>query len=151
VSPDAERFPPQPIRDVFIRHVKQTSGPGKFAIVTLDFERSRHHTFELTLPNNLSLLFAAVDGNYSDNYRSIVGYLDALAEGLRTEFEQVAKEHELIIGTTAILRRIVIHPIDSNDTAFREAGRMAVRTALERALAANEHGPVPGTTGATST
>jgi hypothetical protein len=117
-------FLSQPIRDVQTRYVKQSSGPGAFAIVTVDFEPQRYG-FDLTIPRGVRFDF----DEYGHDYRDVFAYLGALAEGITDE---LGTRPELDVRARVILRRMVIHAVDSNEMAFRHAGRLTARTALER-------------------
>jgi elongation factor G len=117
-------FPSQSIRGVDVRYVKQTSGPGAFAILTVDFEPTTYG-IDLTIPGDVRLEF----GEYDFGYQSVFGYLDGLAWGIT---EELGTRPDLDVRTKVILRRLVLHLVDSNEMAFRHAGRLAARAALER-------------------
>jgi len=104
---------------------------GVFAIVTVDFEpgHGAGNGIELAIPTDVRFVF----GPHGDDhdYRVVFAYLDAFANGMR---EELATEQQITVDAKVILRRMVIHPIDSNEHAFHTAGKMAARTALEHAL-----------------
>jgi hypothetical protein len=135
-----QAFLSQPIRDVEVRYVKQISGPGAFAIVTLDFEPWAYG-FELAIPGDVRLEFSDHDWDYESVFR----YVDALAKGIT---EELGTRPDLDVRTKVILRRMGLHLVDSNEMAFRHAGRLAVRAALERFAAitpgATAPSPAPG-------
>lgn len=121
-------FPSEAIRDVEARYVK-AGACGAFAIASVDFEPawpgSAH--FELVIPGDMRLDLGGID--YQD-YRFVFECIHALADGMTEESEA---RPELEVRARVVLRRIVIHPIDSNSLSFRQAGRLAVRLAFERA------------------
>ena len=118
-----ELFLSQPIRDVEVRYVKHAAC-GAFAIATLDFEPQRYG-FGLDIARGVRL---EVD-EYGQDYRDVFAYVDALAAGIT---EELGTRPDLDVRARAILRRMVINPVDSNEMAFRHAGRLAARAALER-------------------
>ncbi|WP_433178764.1 hypothetical protein [Actinoallomurus sp. CA-150999] len=124
------RFPPHPIRDVEARYVKQTVC-GVFAIVTVDFEpgHGAGSSIELAIPTDVCFVYGPNRGDH--DYRVVFAYLDAFAKGMR---EELAANQPIIMDAKVILRRMVIHEIDSNEHSFHTAGKMAARTAMERAL-----------------
>lgn len=116
-------FLSQPIRDVEARYVRQ-SACGAFAIVTVDFE-PKAYGIELAVPSDVRLDFYG----HAWDYRFVFGCVEALAEGITGE---LGTRPDLDVRTKVILRRMVLHPVDSNEMSFRHAGRLAARTALER-------------------
>ncbi|MER6401035.1 hypothetical protein ABT263_34100 [Kitasatospora sp. NPDC001603] len=122
-------FPPRPLRDVQARHLRQAGGcGGGAAIVTVDFEPCTGPTrFELTLPDDVRFRFGPAGGD--EDYREVFSLLEALDEGLR---EVLAEDGRITVHCRAVLRSMVVHPVDSHPRAFREAGRLAARKALEQ-------------------
>lgn len=51
--------------------------------------------------------------------------------------EVLAGDGRIAVHCRAVLRRVVVHPVDSHDRAFREAGGIAARTALARVFGAS--------------
>jgi hypothetical protein len=121
------KFPIHPIRDIEARYVKYAAC-GVFAIVTVDFEPGQGVGFELALAGDVRFVFGPDGGDCE--YRSVFTYLDELAEGIR---EELAAEKQVLADVKVILRRMVIHPVDSNERSFRAAGKLAARAALEYA------------------
>lgn len=109
------------------RYVKQTAC-GVFAIATVDFEPGRWGGFELAVPEDVRFVFP-VGGDL--DHRCLFPLLDALAAGIREELEA---DRRILIETRAVLRRMVVHEVDSGEHAFRTAGRIAARAALGRAF-----------------
>ncbi|MCO6005630.1 hypothetical protein NE236_11620 [Actinoallomurus purpureus] len=124
------RFPSHPIREVEARYVKQAVC-GVFAVVTVDFEpgHGAGNGIELAIPTDVCFVFGRNGGDH--DYRVVFGYLDAFAKGM---LEELAANQQIIMDAKVILRRMVIHDVDSNERSFHTAGKMAARTALERAL-----------------
>lgn len=127
-------FLSQPIRDVEVRHVMQ-SACGAFAIVTVDFE-PKAYGIELAVPSDVRLDFY----EHAWDYRFVFGCVEALAEGIT---EELGTRPDLDVRTKVILRRMVLHPVDSNEMSFRHAGRLAARTALERLTATTPSATTP--------
>ncbi|SEL85422.1 hypothetical protein [Streptacidiphilus jiangxiensis] len=122
------RFPVEAIRDIHIRHVKQTSC-GPFAIITVDFEPlpSSSTGVRLAVPHDVELGYQG----YVD-HQELFGYLDAIAAGVRAELTAEARTTP---ATRVLVRRIVIHEVDSSERGFRTAGELAAREALKRFVA----------------
>jgi hypothetical protein len=101
------------------------------AKATVDFEPGRGlgNGFELVIPNDVHVDFGPHGGH--EDYKTVFVYLDALAQGMR---DGLAADHRAITDVIVFLRRVVIHPTDSNERAFRAAGQIAARIALQRAF-----------------
>ncbi|WP_460395628.1 hypothetical protein [Actinophytocola sediminis] len=127
-------FLSQPIRDVEVRYVRQ-SACGAFAIATVDFE-PKAYGFELAIPSDVRLEFYEHDWDY----QSVFSYVEALAQGIT---EELGTRPDLDVRVKVILRRMVLHPVDSNEMSFRHVGRLAARTALERFTATTPNATTP--------
>ncbi|MFB7666727.1 hypothetical protein ACFC1R_22715 [Kitasatospora sp. NPDC056138] len=117
------RFPSQPIRDVRILHRKQTSGPGLFADVTLDFE-----------PSGEGFVFEVADALQVDYSfpRELPHFYAALGRGIG---EELARDRApVVVAVRVVLKAVRAHEIDSNELSFLTAGRRAALAALEREL-----------------
>jgi elongation factor G len=101
------------------RHVKQTGGRGQFAVVRMRFKTAAEtaNSFENEV----------VGGSVPKEYISAVekGVDAALAEGYPLGFPFVRVAAELYDGK--------FHEVDSSEMAFKEAARLAVREATEKA------------------
>jgi elongation factor G len=101
------------------RHVKQTGGRGQFAVVRMRFKQAEDtaNTFENEV----------VGGSVPKEYIPAVekGLDAALAEGYPLGFPFVRIAAELYDGK--------FHEVDSSEMAFKEAARLAVREATEKA------------------
>ncbi|MEU1176890.1 elongation factor G [Streptomyces sp. NPDC005820] len=103
------------VSGVVYRHVKQDGGAGQFAHVVLDVE---------ALEEGFEFRSAVVGGRVPQEYVRAVeaGCRDALAEGPLGGHPVTGLRVTLTDGAT--------HVKDSSDTAFRTAGRFALREAL---------------------
>ncbi|GAA0320889.1 hypothetical protein NE235_18360 [Actinoallomurus spadix] len=121
MDPEVETFPPYPIRGVRARYFHQTSCPGDFADVTVDFE-----------PWEEGLTFEVVgSATVEDHFRrDLPGFRAALVEGIREELAE--RVTDVPVALAVVLRHIRVHEVDSRDASFRMAGRVAVREALDR-------------------
>lgn len=120
----------QPIRDVRIRYVKQAAC-GAFAIVTVDFEPTNWNKVHVVISSDVRLDFDGVDQDYD----FVFGCVDGLAKGITDELDT---RPDLDVRVKVVLRRIVFHPVDSNELAFRHAGRLVARAALDRLTATGD-------------
>ena len=120
-TPEPRRFPPAPIRDVHVRHVKQSCAP-RFAEISLDFEPADDgFTFEVAedleadyaTSEDPSPLFAAVAAGAGEQL------------GL--------PEHAFVPATRVVLRRIRTREFGARQLAFKIAGYLAAEQAVERA------------------
>ncbi|MFI9048890.1 hypothetical protein [Streptomyces sp. NPDC053427] len=127
------RFPPQPVREVSIRNVRQTSCSGPFAIVTVDFE---------PLPDD-EVAPVVFDWPVRDRPevrermrawpedQGWVGLLErALEQGVRNALDALPPEIRPAVRCAVTDFRW--HPVDSGEHAFVQAGAMAVREARRR-------------------
>mgnify|MGYP002624082332 CR=1 FL=1 len=102
------------------RHVKQSGGSGQFGIVQVEFE---------PIPEGTGFVFE----------NGIVGgavpkeYIPAVEDGIEKYCEEGGELRLPIVGLTATLVDGKYHDVDSSELAFRAAGRLAIRTALETA------------------
>ncbi|CAM5542003.1 elongation factor G [Streptomyces aurantiogriseus] len=103
------------VSGVVFRHVKQDGGAGQFAHVVLDVE---------PLEDGFDFRSAVVGGRVPQEYVRAVeaGCRDALAEG--------PLGGHTVTGLRVTLTDGATHVKDSSETAFRTAGRFALREAL---------------------
>lgn len=97
---------------------------GMFADVTMDFEPSAAGV-EVSLPDGRRV----ADGGTGSGVP--LSYLARLAEGIRAGL--AAARPDLAIAALVVVRRAQVHPVDSSVAAFRTAGRIAARQALDQA------------------
>jgi elongation factor G len=114
----------RPVPGLVYRHVKQEGGAGQFAHVVLDvapLEESGDG------PEGFAFASAVVGGRVPREFVRAVeaGCRDALAEGPLGGHPVTGVRVTLTDGAT--------HPKDSSETAFRTAGRFALREAFRRA------------------
>ncbi|MER6104602.1 hypothetical protein ABT115_20320 [Streptomyces sp. NPDC001832] len=113
------RFPPYPIRGVRVLHQRQNCAPH-FAQIEVDFEPAvggfafevaRELTVEYEPPEDLPRFFAAV------------------AVGIEEQLS--SPEHGVVIAARVVLRRARADTFGSHELAFKIAGYLAARKALE--------------------
>ncbi|MFJ2738646.1 hypothetical protein ACIO3O_03160 [Streptomyces sp. NPDC087440] len=114
---DALPFPRQPIRDVVATYSRQAGCPGDFAQVTVDFE-----------PWEEGFAFEVAREARIPADPEVANYVAALEEGLRAELTERVPG----CAVAVVLRRLLIHEVDSREGSFRQVGRVAVRVALAR-------------------
>jgi len=102
------------------RHKKQTGGRGQFADVFLRVE-------PLERGEGFEFVDKIVGGAIPKNFISAVekGVLDAMLRGTLTDYPVVDIRVTLYDGAT--------HPVDSSEQAFRMAGQIGMRKAVEQA------------------
>jgi translation elongation factor EF-G len=113
-------FPPRPIRGVRATYAHQTSCPGDFASVTVDFE-----------PGEPGFAFEVAEGAAVEDFsfpEALPGFHAALAEGMREELAELGDG--VTVAVAVVVQAVRVHDIDSRDSSFRMAGRLAVRKAL---------------------
>ncbi|MEU8953262.1 hypothetical protein AB0C93_03045 [Streptomyces sp. NPDC048518] len=120
MTSQAPRFPPYPIRGVRVLHQRQNCAP-QFAEIEVDFEpaaegfvfqTARGLTVEYEPAEDLPLFFAAV------------------AAGIQEQLS--LPEHGIVTATRVVLRRARADAFGSHELAFKIAGYLAARKALER-------------------
>jgi len=121
-----DHFPVEAIRGVRARSAP-AAACGMFADVTVDFEPSAAGV-EVSLPDGLQVM----DGGLGSGVP--LGYLAGRAEGIRAGL--AAARPDLVAAALVVVRRVQVHPVDSSVTAFRAAGRIAARQALDQATRA---------------
>lgn len=114
-------FPARPVRSLRVVHSRQKSCPSDFALIVVDLEPWEEGVeFEvhagLRTPRSLS----ATD---------LAAFTAATEEGLRAELAVLGAE--VPVAVAVVLRALDVHEVDSHAGAFRTAGRLAVRRALE--------------------
>ncbi|MFD8565879.1 hypothetical protein [Streptomyces sp. NPDC059639] len=115
------RFPPHPVRGVQVLHQKQNCAP-QFAQIEVDFEPAAEgFTFEVALE-------APVDHEPSEE---LSRFFAAAAAGIKEQLS--LPEHHIVIAARVVLRRARTDRFGSNNLAFKIAGFLAARQALERA------------------
>ncbi|GIW72743.1 MAG: elongation factor G [Planctomycetota bacterium] len=107
--------------EVEARHVKQTGGHGQFAVARLRFEPLEDAEGEIIFEDTI------VGGAIPREY------IPSVEKGLREVCEQGGEVGFPITRFRAVLHDGKHHPVDSSDLAFQEAGKLAMRLALEAA------------------
>ncbi|MHC4957050.1 MAG: elongation factor G [Planctomycetota bacterium] len=105
--------------DIEGKHVKQSGGRGQFAVVNVKFDIGEENELEWT--------DSVVGGNVPREYINPVrkGIEAALVADRDTGYPYVQVTAELYDGKA--------HSVDSSEMAFQEAGRIALRNAVEKA------------------
>ncbi|MGA5319266.1 hypothetical protein ACPCIU_02415 [Streptomyces seoulensis] len=115
------RFPPYPIRGVRVLHVKQNCAP-QFAEIEVDFEPAAEG-FVFEVARGL-----AVDYEPAED---LPRFFAATAQGIEEQLR--SPEHGVVVATRVVLRRARADTFGSHELAFRIAGHLAAREAMERA------------------
>ncbi|UFR00074.1 hypothetical protein KBP30_02225 [Streptomyces sp. Go40/10] len=114
------RFPPYPIRGVRVLHQKQNCAPH-FAEIEVDFE-----------PAAEGFVFEVAEGLTVDYEpaEALSRFFEAAAVGIEEQLS--LPEHGVVIATRVVLRRARADVFGSHERAFKIAGYLAARKALER-------------------
>ncbi|MFJ9741222.1 hypothetical protein [Streptomyces sp. NPDC101166] len=113
------RFPPYPIRDVCVLHKKQNCAPH-FAEIAVDFEPAAEgFTFEVA--QGLTVEYEPAE--------DLPRFFAAAAAGIEEHLS--LPEHGVVIATRVVLRRARADRFGSHELAFKIAGCLAARKALE--------------------
>jgi elongation factor G len=99
------------------RHVKQSGGRGQFAVVKVRFEAGAS---ERNIEFDSEITGGSVPREYHNSIRA--GIQDIATQGGELRFPMV--------NVRAILTDGQHHEVDSSEMAFREAGKLALRTAM---------------------
>lgn len=115
------RFPPYPIRGVRVRHQKQNCAPH-FAEIEVDFEPAAEG-FVFEVAQGLTVEYEPAE--------DLPRFFAAAAMGIEEQLS--SPEHEAVIATRVVLRRARAHAFGSHELAFKIAGYLAARKALDGA------------------
>jgi len=105
--------------EIEARHVKQTGGRGQFAVAKVRFEPGDQG-------QGVDFVSEIVGGAVPREYHS------AVAAGIRDIAEQGHDLRFPFVNIRAVLTDGKHHEVDSSDMAFREAGKLALRNAIEK-------------------
>ncbi|MER5304622.1 hypothetical protein ABT039_34860 [Streptomyces lasiicapitis] len=114
------RFPPYPIRGVRVLHQKQNCAPH-FAEIAVDFEPAAGG-FVFEVAQGLTVEYEPAE--------DLPRFFAAAAAGIEEQLS--LPEHGIVIATRVVLRRARAHTFGSHELAFKIAGYLAARKALER-------------------
>lgn len=117
--PALPRFPPHPIRGVRVRHQKQNCAP-QFAVIEVDFEPA-DEGFRFEVARELAVEFKPAE--------DLPRFSAAAAAGIEEQLN--VHEGTFMIATRVVLRSAHADPFGSSELAFRVAGYLAARKALE--------------------
>ncbi|MFF9213017.1 MULTISPECIES: hypothetical protein [unclassified Streptomyces] len=115
------RFPPYPIRGVRVLHQRQNCAPH-FAEIEVDFEPAAEG-FVFEVAQGLTVDFEPAE--------ALSRFFAATAVGIEEQLS--SPEHGVVIATRVVLRRARADTFGSHELAFKVAGHLAARKALERA------------------
>jgi len=109
-------------RDIQVegRHVKQSGGRGQFAVVKMRFSRGESD-------RDVEYESQVVGGSVPKEYHRAVG------QGVQDIAETGAELRFPFVNVHAVLYDGKHHEVDSSEMAFREAGRIAMRQAIQKA------------------
>ncbi|WKE68671.1 hypothetical protein [Streptomyces sp. WP-1] len=125
------RFPPHPIRGVRVLHRKQNCAP-QFALIVVDFEPAAEGvSFEAA--EGLTVAYEPAD--------ALPRFFAAAAAGIEEGLS--LPEHGVVAATRVVLREARADTFGSSGLAFKIAGYLAAREALERAARAGSSGAQP--------
>ncbi|WP_433476771.1 hypothetical protein ACQPZP_06745 [Spirillospora sp. CA-142024] len=120
---------PNAVRDVHVKYAKNIGGCGPYAAITVDFEPLLDGMTEFDFVN------------FVDEADLPSEFAEAVADGIRRELlGDVEYEWEKPLpqaGSDALAVQVALtgarwHELDSSERGFRQAGRLAVRAALNQ-------------------
>ncbi|MER8029860.1 hypothetical protein ABTZ78_12950 [Streptomyces bauhiniae] len=114
------RFPPYPIRAVRVLHRKQNCAP-QFADIEVDFEPAAEG-FAFEVAPDLTVDYEPAE--------ALPSFFAAAALGIEEQLR--LPEHGVVVATRVVLRRARADTFGSHELAFKIAGHLAARKALER-------------------
>ncbi|MFD0412310.1 hypothetical protein [Streptomyces sp. NPDC127108] len=114
------RFPPYPIRGVCVLHRKQNCAPH-FAEITVDFEPAADG-FAFEVAPGITVEYEPAE--------DLPRFFAAAAAGIAEQLS--LPEHGVLTATRVVLRRARADRFGSHELAFKIAGFLAARKALER-------------------
>ncbi|MFG2140891.1 hypothetical protein [Streptomyces sp. NPDC048650] len=126
------RFPPEPVRAVFVKIVCQTTCSGSLAIITMDFEPLGEET-----GGPVVFRWPERDRHQNRDPRRDRGiprewlpqeFVEALEQGVRTALDALPPGVRPFVRCTVTDARW--HEVDSSESDFIRAGEMAVEKAL---------------------
>ncbi|MGW3497123.1 hypothetical protein [Streptomyces sp. NPDC001020] len=113
------RFPAYPIRGVRVLHQRQNCAP-QFAMIVVDFEPAVEG-FAFEVAEGLTVEYEPAE--------DLPRFFAAVAEGIKEQLN--LPEHGVAAAIKVVLRQAHAERIGSHELAFRIAGYLAARKALE--------------------
>lgn len=110
------------------RHVRQTSGPGHFAVVTLRLEID-FGPDAVVFVNRLDKRDLAAETHVTD----WKPFVSEVVEGVRQALVESSPDGSPIQAVQVILLEVRVHPVDSQPQDFRRAAILAVAEAVGQA------------------
>lgn len=120
MTSQAPRFPPYPIRGVRVLHQRQNCAP-QFAEIEVDFEPAAEG-FVFQTARGLTVEYEPA--------ADLPRFFAAAAAGIQEQLS--LPEHGIVTATRVVLRRARADAFGSHEQAFKVAGYLAARKALER-------------------
>lgn len=114
------RFPPHPVRGVRIVHQKHSCAPH-FALIEVDFEPAGEG-FAFEVAQGLTVAYEPAE--------DLPRFFAAAAAGIEEQLR--LPEHGIVVATRVVLRRAHADTFGSHELAFKIAGYLAARKALEQ-------------------
>ncbi|MGM9469126.1 hypothetical protein [Streptomyces murinus] len=121
MSSQPPRFPPSPIRGVRVLHQKQNCAP-QFALIVVDFEPAEAEGVAFEVAEGLAVEYEPAD--------ELPHFFAAAAAGIEEHLS--LPEHGVVAAARVVLRQVRADTFGSSRLAFRIAGYLAARAALER-------------------
>ncbi|MFF3541558.1 hypothetical protein [Streptomyces platensis] len=113
------RFPPYPIRGVRVLHQRHNCAPH-FAEITVDFEPAAEG-FSFEVAEGLTVEYEPAG--------DLPPFFDAVAAGIKEQLS--LPEHGVVTAAKVVLRQAHAETFGSHELAFKIAGYLAARKALE--------------------
>ncbi|MFG2142221.1 hypothetical protein [Streptomyces sp. NPDC048650] len=123
MTPAPPRFPPYPIRGVRVLHQRQNCAPH-FAEITVDFEPAAEG-LTLEVAEGLTVEYEPAE--------DLPRFFDAVAAGIQEQLS--LPEHGVVTAAKVVLRQARAETFGSHELAFKIAGYLAARKALEHTVA----------------
>ncbi|MEU8677822.1 hypothetical protein [Streptomyces sp. NPDC048560] len=123
MTPTPPLFPQYPIRGVCVLHKKQNCAPH-FAGIEVDFEPAAEG-FAFEVARGLTVAYEPAE--------DLPRFFAAAAAGIEEQLR--LPEYGILIAARVVLRRARADPFGSHERAFKIAGYLAAREALESARA----------------
>ncbi|WP_405551205.1 hypothetical protein [Streptomyces sp. NBC_01171] len=120
MTSEPSRFPPYPIRGVRVLHSRQNCAP-QFADIEVDFEPAAEG-FVFEVARDLRVDYEPAE--------ALPRFFAAAARGIEEQLS--LPEHGVVIATRVVLRHARADTFGSHELAFKIAGYLAARKAMER-------------------
>ncbi|MEV7503889.1 hypothetical protein [Streptomyces sp. NPDC093018] len=115
------RFPPYPVRGVRVLHQRQNCAP-QFALIVVDFEPAAAEGVVFEVAEGLTVEYEPA--------AELPRFFAAAAAGIEEHLS--LPEHGVVAAARVVLRQARADTFGSSELAFKIAGYLAAREALER-------------------